>query len=734
LIPGADGKVDGDADDIIRTVAGTGTSGYGGDGGPATSALLAQPAQTYVDGLGNLYISEDANHTVRKVAHGGDNVVDGGPGETITTIAGNGSIGLCHNAAATGACLNDPHQIALDSAGNIFIGDLLNYRVARVDAISGNMTTVVGTGTDGFSGDGGPATAAMVTRPADLSFDVLGRLYIVDRDNHRIRRIQDGPDGLITGSGDPAEIIETIVSGLSEPLGFHLRASGVMYIANTNAHEVLLSTPATTRVAGNGSDCGDGLIAIGASCLARPAGAAVSPDGNFLYIADTDAGRIRRVDVLTGVITTVREGLTQPQFLAVNPTGGGVGDLFFSEPSMHRVQRIRAASSGGVTVIDAGDTMAVIAGNGTPAGATCGDGSSATGPCLNEPRGVAVSYNARLYIGQSGSDGRVLRVEGITGPSPSPLIYSATNAAPDSWGLAVNLDGDVYIARRDDHRIARAIAGGNNVVEASDSVVNIGGTGAAGGAYPPDHTSAPSAQLNAPVALQIHQSDGDLLFTNAGTHTVHVIDDGTDNDGVIEGDSGELVSRIAGGAAPTPGFCGDSNPPTLVNARDACMNGPLGIAWDNVYEILYIADQENDRLRKIPSDSDADGLLDITEDPDQNGFDAGDPSDERDTDTDDDLCADSEEGGPTPSLGGQRNPLFPYDFYDVNGTQNINAVDIGLVRSHFNQTTSHPSYSAVYDRSLGAAVWAPGAPNGVINATDIGLVRASFNHTCQAPP
>jgi sugar lactone lactonase YvrE len=772
LIPGADGKVDGDADDIIRTVAGTGTSGYSGDTGAATSAMLSVPVQPYVDAAGNLYISEHGNSTIRRVAHGGDNVVDGGAGETITTVAGNGNTGVCHNVAATGACLNDPHQVTIDSSGHLFIVDLLNHRVARVDAVTSVMTTVVGTGTGGFSGDSGPATSAMVARPSDLSFDGLGRLYIVDRDNHRIRRIEDGADGLITGSADPAEIIETVVSGLAEPLGFHLRSSGTMYIANTNDHRVLLSTPATSPVVGNGTDCGDGLPAIAASCLARPASAAVSPDGNFLYVADTDAGRIRRVDVLTGVITTVREGLTQPQFLAVNPTGAGVGDLFISEPTMHRVQRIRAASMGMTTVIDATDTMAVISGNGAPAGVAC-EGTSATGNCLNEPRGLAVSYNGRLYIGQSGMDGRVVRVEGITGASPAPLAYSATAAGPDSWGLAVNPGGDVYIARRDAHQIARAIAGGDGIVQTTDSVVNIAGTGAAGGAHPPDLISAPAAQLNAPVAVQIHPGDGHLMFTNAGTHTVHVIDDESPGDGVITGAAGEFMSRIAGGAMPTPGFCGDSDPPTLVNARDACMKGPLGIAWDNVYEILYIADLDNDRVRKIPSDSDGDGLLDITEDPNQNGYQVGVETDEENVDTDGDQCADSEEGAALPpNFGGDRNAKFDglgqWDFFDVpappltasaaNGARDgaVSLTDVASVLFYFGTTVESPndpnangvSYGsdwngnlvldgAEYDRTpstIPAKPWRSGAPDGAVSLSDAAVALLQFGHDCMAPP
>ncbi len=165
---------------IITTVAGTGTSGFSGDGGPATSAEISFPNYSYVDSLGQLYFSDNGNQRIRKVDTSG----------IISTVAGTGGLGFTGDGgAATNAMLNYPADITVDRHGNLIISDSYNDRIRRVDATTGIITTVAGTGVAGLSGDGGPATAAMINKPHGLAVDPANNIYFIDRFNNKIRII-----------------------------------------------------------------------------------------------------------------------------------------------------------------------------------------------------------------------------------------------------------------------------------------------------------------------------------------------------------------------------------------------------------------------------------------------------------------------------------------------------------------------------------------------------------------
>ena len=217
----------------IATVAGSGTPGFAGDGAAATSAQLSSPTGVAVDAAGNLYIADLGNNRVRKVSSGG----------TISTAAGNGTQGYAGDGgAATNAQLNLPRGVASDAAGNLYITDSGNNVVRLV--VNGNITTIAGTGTVGFSGDGGQATAAQLTSPSGIALDAAGTLYVVDGST-RIRRIF--PFGLITtiagngtlgysGDGGPSTSAQ-----IDAPTALAVDAAGNVYVADTgnNAARVL---------------------------------------------------------------------------------------------------------------------------------------------------------------------------------------------------------------------------------------------------------------------------------------------------------------------------------------------------------------------------------------------------------------------------------------------------------------------------------------------------------------
>ena len=165
---------------VISTVAGNGTVvGYGGDGGPATSAQLHGPYGVAVDAAGNLFIADRDNCRIRKVT----------PGGVISTVAGNGTGGFSGDGGpATSAQLAAPHGVAVDAAGNLFIADYANNRIRMVTP-DGIIRTVAGNGTMGFSGDGGPATSAQLFQPGGVAVDAAGNLFIADTFNNRVRKV-----------------------------------------------------------------------------------------------------------------------------------------------------------------------------------------------------------------------------------------------------------------------------------------------------------------------------------------------------------------------------------------------------------------------------------------------------------------------------------------------------------------------------------------------------------------
>lgn len=233
---------------VIQTIAGTGVAGFGGDGGAATSAELDLPTAVAVDSAGNIYIADTNNNRIRKIA-----------GTTITTVAGNGEQTYSGDGgAATAAGLDSPMGIAVDGSMNLYIGDTHNQRVRMVTASTGMISTLAGTGSVGFSGDGAAATATLA-RPRGVAVDGTGTVYVADSDNNRIRSVNggtittlvgDGTQGMSGDGGTPT------TTSLNTPDTVALNGStlGVSDTGNQRVLEVQNSTLNTVAGQGNGSE------------------------------------------------------------------------------------------------------------------------------------------------------------------------------------------------------------------------------------------------------------------------------------------------------------------------------------------------------------------------------------------------------------------------------------------------------------------------------------------------
>ena len=286
---------------MMTRFAGSGSSGFGGDGGPATEALLKTPGGIAIDKKGNVFIADRANHRIRKVDTSGN----------ITTIAGNGTAGFSGDGgAATSASLNLPSGVAVDSKGNLFIADRSNDRIRKIDT-KGNISTVAGSGNSGYRGDAGPATQANLDKPFGVAVDKKGNLYIADRGNNRVRKVNT--DGIITTlagdssfffMGDNGPAYRASVAG---PTGMVVADDGTVYIADRNNNRIRAvdSHGMIRTVMGTGQQDynGDSEMARDTN-LYLPFDVALDPEGKLLVV-DRSHYRVRRVDLKTGQVETV---------------------------------------------------------------------------------------------------------------------------------------------------------------------------------------------------------------------------------------------------------------------------------------------------------------------------------------------------------------------------------------------------------------------------------------------
>lgn len=334
----------------ITTFAGTGEKGYSGDGGPAHSAQLNNPYGIARGPDGALYICDMGNHVVRKVDKKG----------IITTVAGTGKPGYSGDGGpATAALLNEPYEVRFDKTGNLFFVEMANAIVRRVDAKAKTISTVAGCGKTGFSGDGGPAIEARMNQPHSIQFDAQGDLFICDILNRRIRKVdmKSGSISTFAGTGEKAATPDGAqISGtpLNGPRAIDFDKEGNLWLALREGNSVCkadMSAGTWRRIAGTGTQgfTGNGGPAREAT-LSGPKGLSVAPNGN-IYLADTESHSVRMIDAAKGTLELIAgagekgdgpEGdplkckMTRPHGIFVDADG----TVFIGDSENHRVRMV----------------------------------------------------------------------------------------------------------------------------------------------------------------------------------------------------------------------------------------------------------------------------------------------------------------------------------------------------------------------------------------------------------
>ncbi|OLB40608.1 MAG: hypothetical protein AUH11_01485 [Acidobacteria bacterium 13_2_20CM_57_17] len=433
-----------DSSGTITTFAGNGTYGFSGDGGPAANASFSQPWGIAVDGTGNVYIADINNLRVRRV--------DASTG-SISTVAGNGTFSsTASGIPATGAQLYYPYSSVMDSGGSLFIADEANYLIRRVDATSGLISNYAGTGNYGYSADGTVATAANVGCSVAVALDSAQNVYLADACNNVVRKI-DRTSGLIFtvagvafNSGYNGDGIAATSSYLSCPYGIAFDNSNNLYIAdlcNYRTRKVDHVTGLISTVAGNGTYgfSGDGGVATRAN-LSYPYGITVDRSNN-LFIADEGNQRVRRVDATTGVITTIAGGGSDYSSNGIPATGAGLSCAVGLASDSAGDVFISDECTSAIRKVDSSGNINTVAGTVSSYGFS-GDGGPATSAMLANPWGISVSAAGDLYISDL-SNQRIRKVTGVSAPSNQPPIANAgpnqTYEATSAAGANVPLDG-----------------------------------------------------------------------------------------------------------------------------------------------------------------------------------------------------------------------------------------------------------------------------------------------------
>ncbi|HEX9457741.1 MAG TPA: hypothetical protein VGA84_01275, partial [Thermoanaerobaculia bacterium] len=618
-------------DGTILTLAGTGGAGYAGDGSLATRATLNSPTGVAVDSSGNVYIADRKNSLVRKI--------DADTG-IISRFAGGGAERSDHtiDGPADGAILKEPFGLWLDG-NNLYVSEIGfdGNRIRRIDLTTKTITTVAGAidGTSGYAGDGGPATAALLSSPTAIAVDAAGNIYVADNGNNVVRRVDAATKKIETyagggtlkagdGDGGPATLVQFAYLGALafdadgnllitqqdrvrrvdktsrkiSTIGLGISISYGMALANDDSIVVASDDGTIKRfvagstdpiiIAGGGNYIGDGLLAT-AAVLRDPRGLAVAPDGT-LYIADAVNTVVRSVDP-DGIISTYA-GVTGRFYQdggdgdpATEVAVGGVadvaldaaGNLYIADPHNGRIRKVDARTH----------IITTVAGGGNPPGGI-NEGLPAKSARFQGLTGIFVDAANNLYIADSDAN-RIWKVDAATqtihafagngssgfggdgGAATAASLSAPVRAVTDLSGNVIIADAGNAALRKvtPDGRISTILRG----ISVTDP--NLGDGGQASDAYAE------------PAHIAIDPRNGDIYIADRGTQRVRRIDAATGKISTIAGTGTSYVDA---------GFSGDDG-----KATEARMNFPFGLSGVAVDRSgnVFVSDSRNNRVRAV---------------------------------------------------------------------------------------------------------------------------------------
>jgi len=513
-------------DGIVTTIAGTGRPGFSGDGGVASLAQLNRPYGVAADSAGDIYIADLGNARVRRVdTHG-----------VITTVAGGGSTepnNTGEGIAALDAQLASPRNVVAAADGSVYFSDFDGQRVFRVDS-SGMLTTVAGTGAQGFSGDGGKAISAEIAYPAGLAVDASGALYIADSGNGRVRRIANGTITTVASVGGVVDVAldssghlyvaapqmlgdpDSPIPGSAQldPRGLAVNPAGNIVYSAGNLVEVTDLAGIHMPLVGlsGASAWGDGGPATAAR-FASPMGCALDGAGN-LYVADTGENRIREVNA-KGIVSTVygtgdSTTLNAPQSVAITSDGS----LLIADTGNGRV--LKRDSSGNVSTLldqlrapsylysDPGGDLYIAETGADRITLLAADGSTQFLP-VTQPVAVTRDASGNLYVAQSGS-GQLLRF------GASGWGTTVATGLGQPVGLAIDASGNILAADSLNNEVVS--------VSPTGTITTLAGTGTAG--FAGDNGPALTALLSGPTDVK-PDTGGNVYVVDAGNNRVRLL-------------------------------------------------------------------------------------------------------------------------------------------------------------------------------------------------------------------